>query len=62
MSGPVFGAQAQTSIQITVKGEIKTPRTYKIPEGSEVAVAIAVAGGLTELADPSQIVVLRPQK
>ena len=47
------------SFKVTVIGEVKTPGRYELKSQSTVLDVLAMAGGLTEYADRSRIVVLR---
>jgi len=49
------------SFKVTVIGEVKTPGRYELKSQSTVLDVLAMAGGLTEYADRSRIVVLRRQ-
>lgn len=47
------------SLKISVLGEVRKPDVYKIRNRVTVLDAIAMAGGFTDLARPSRVVVLR---
>jgi polysaccharide export outer membrane protein len=47
------------SMKISVLGEVRRPDVYKIKSRVTVLDAIAMAGGFTDLARPSKVVVLR---
>jgi polysaccharide export outer membrane protein len=47
------------SLKISVLGEVRRPDVYKIKSRVTVLDAIAMAGGFTDLARPSKVVVLR---
>ena len=49
------------SFKVTVIGEVKTPGRYELKSQSTVLDVLAMAGGLTQYADRSRIVVLRRQ-
>ena len=49
------------SFKVTVIGEVKTPGRYELKSQSTVLDVLAMAGGLTEYAERSRIVVLRRQ-
>lgn len=40
-------------------GQVRSPSFYRIPEGTSLQEAITQAGGLTEMADPSSIMLIR---
>ena len=47
------------SLKISVLGEVRKPDMYKIKNRVNVLDAIAMAGGFTDLAKPSRVVVIR---
>lgn len=47
------------SLKISVLGEVRKPDVYKIKNQVTVLDAVAMAGGFTDLARPSRVVVLR---
>jgi len=49
------------SFKVTVIGEVKTPGRYELKSQSTVLDVLAMAGGLTQYAERSRIVVLRRQ-
>jgi polysaccharide export outer membrane protein len=49
------------SIKVTVLGEVKTPGRYELKSRSTVLDVLALAGGLTEYASRSRIVVFRQE-
>jgi polysaccharide export outer membrane protein len=50
------------SFKVTVIGEVKTPGRYELKSQSTVLDVLAMAGGLTQYAERSRIVVLRRQE
>lgn len=50
------------SFKVTVIGEVKAPGRYELKSQSTVLDVLAMAGGLTEYAERSRIVVLRRQE
>jgi polysaccharide biosynthesis/export protein len=50
------------SLKISVLGEVRKPDVYKIKNQITVLDAIAMAGGFTDLARPSRVIVLRNTK
>ena len=48
--------------QIVLRGEVAKPGTYRLPVGTTVFTALALAGDLTEKADPKQITLSRQGK
>jgi polysaccharide biosynthesis/export protein len=55
----VIGVVDVRPVQIGVLGEVSNPGMYQVDRGSGVLHAIAMAGGLTEFADPQRIFVIR---
>jgi polysaccharide biosynthesis/export protein len=55
----VIGVVEVRPIQVGVLGEVQNPGMYQLDRGSGVLHAIAMAGGLTEYADPQRIFVIR---
>ena len=49
------------SFAVSVLGEVKTPGRYELKDQSTVLDVLAQAGGLSEFASPSKIVVLRDE-
>lgn len=47
--------ESQSLVTIDLKGAVKKPGIYSLPEGSRVADALVLAGGLTEEADSKSI-------
>lgn len=52
--------QEQTSKEITVGGRVSKPGVFPLKTATTVSQAIAMAGGMTDLADPRRIVLFRP--
>lgn len=63
MSEPEVSVVVQEvhSYAVSVLGEVKTPGRYELKGQATVLDVLAQAGGLTEFASPSRIVVLRDQ-
>jgi polysaccharide export outer membrane protein len=61
VSQPVVNVMVKqiNSLKISVLGEVRKPDVYKIKNRVTVLDAIAMAGGFTDLARPTRIVVLR---
>ena len=61
VSQPVFNVMVKqiNSLKISVLGEVRKPDVYKIKNRVTVLDAIAMAGGFTDLARPTKVVVLR---
>lgn len=61
ISGPVVNVMVKqiNSLKISVLGEVRKPDVYRIKTRVTVLDAIAMAGGFTDLARPSRVVVLR---
>ncbi len=51
----VIGESEKTTIVVDIKGAIKNPKEYQLPQGSRVRDLIDIAGGLTEDADNDRI-------
>ncbi len=52
--------EEQTSKEVTVGGRVKKAGVFPLKSATTVSQAIAMAGGLSELADPSKVVLFRP--
>ncbi len=52
----------QTSREVTVGGRVKRAGVFPLKSATTVSQAVAMAGGLEELADPTNIVLFRPTK
>lgn len=50
----------QSSREVTVGGRVKRAGVFPLKSATTVSQAVAMAGGLTELADPSRVVLFRP--
>ena len=67
LNGIVVDPQARITVveprppQVSVLGEVERPDRYDIGYGDGVLQALAVAGGLTEYADPKKIFVVRKE-
>ena len=67
MNGIVVDPQARITVveprppQVAVLGEVTSPNRYNISYGDGVLQALALAGGLTEFADPKKIFVVRKE-
>jgi polysaccharide biosynthesis/export protein len=61
ISNPVVNVIVRqvNSLKISVLGEVKKPDIYRIKNRVTVLDAIAMAGGFTEFAKPSKVVILR---
>lgn len=61
ISNPVVNVIVKqvNSLKISVLGEVKKPDVYRIKNQVTVLDAIAMAGGFTEFAKPSKVVILR---
>jgi polysaccharide export outer membrane protein len=61
ISNPVVNVIVRqvNSLKISVLGEVKKPDVYRIKNRVTVLEAIAMAGGFTEFAKPSKVVILR---
>lgn len=46
---------SETKIYVQVSGAVASPGVYELPEGSRIFEAVALAGGVTEEADASQM-------
>ncbi len=53
--------QEQTSKEVTVGGRVKKAGVFPLKSATTVSQAVAMAGGLSELADPERIVLFRPR-
>ena len=42
-------------IVVEIKGEVKNPNIYRLPQGSRISDLISVAGGFTSLADNKNV-------
>ena len=51
----------QTSREVTVGGRVKRAGVFPLKSAVTVSQAVAMAGGLTELADPTRVVLFRPK-
>ena len=49
------------SIQIYIVGEVRSPGSYDIIQPTRLTQALAMAGGLSEYADKSDVLMLRQQ-
>ena len=52
--------EEQTSREVTVGGRVKKAGVFPLKSATTVSQAITMAGGLSELADPSNVVLFRP--
>ncbi|MEE9352477.1 MAG: polysaccharide biosynthesis/export family protein [Thiotrichaceae bacterium] len=52
----------QTSREVTVGGRVKRAGVFPLKSATTVSQAVAMAGGLEELADPTNVVLFRPSK
>jgi len=44
---------------VHILGQVRSPSFYRVPEGTSIQELITEAGGFTELADPSSIILIR---
>ncbi len=53
--------EEQTSKEVTVGGRVKKAGVFPLKSATTVSQAVAMAGGLSDLADPARVVLFRPK-